>query len=254
MLLGAGEIAKEAVNVSVAKVNKAPLKTIVSAFMAGMFIGFGYFGYLLLASGTQDPMIGKFFGAFLFPVGIILVVFTGTDLFTGNCLVSFGFLTKKYKVHKVFINLGLVYLGNLLGALFLVSLVYGSKMLDGTKALNLVHQLASQKTSLGFFEAIIRGILCNYIVSLSVYIAFGAKDPIGKIFALLLPVMLFVISGFEHSVANMFILPLAKVTGAEISVSSIILKNLIPVTLGNIISGSILVPLPYYFLYLKDHA
>jgi formate transporter len=255
-MLSAKEVAQFACQVGENKTDKANKKVIISALFAGLFIGFGYYGYLVIAGSAMDPIIGRYLGAFIFPVGIVLIILTGTDLFTGNCLVTMGYLNGCYGLQKVIKNLILVFIGNFIGALLLVIILYFSNMLgnfdvEPTNTLVYLQKLAYTKANLPFSEALFRGILCNILVSLSVYGSYAAKDTVGKILALVLPVALFVISGFEHSVANMFILPMGYMTGGDFTFLQM-WENLIPVTLGNVIGGAIIIPLGFHMIYLNQ--
>lgn len=243
------EVVDEAIKVCEGKVRKPFAKLLVSAMLAGFFIGLGYYGYLILAGGSVNglPYLGKALGAFVFPIGLVIIILAGGDLFTGNCLITFGWLAKKYRLRDVFKNWGIVYLGNLLGALVLVSLLFSSQVITGNVEMYIL-DLATSKVELTFLEGLARGILCNILVSLAVYLTFAAKTVGGKIAGAILPVALFVISGYEHSVANMFLFPFAKILGSSITIGEIIM-NLLPVTIGNIVGGAIIVPFAYYFIH-----
>lgn len=249
-MLSAKEVALQACHIGTKKVNTAGYKVVLSAFFAGLFIAYGYYTYVVLASGTIDPMIGKFLGALLFPVGIILIVMTGVDLFTGNTLIAMGYRNKMYKFQLVAKNLFFVYLGNFIGAIFFAVLLYHSNIVSDY-GIEFVHKLVRAKTSLTFTEALIRGILCNIIVSVTVYASYASKSVQGKFLILYLPIVLFVITGFEHSVANMFILPFGYLVDSGISLYDIFIKNLIPVTIGNIIGGSVIVAIGYNSLFVQ---
>lgn len=252
-MLTAKEVAYEACKVGQAKVTKPNYKVIISAILAGMFIAFGYYGYIVLASTASVDMLffGKFLGAFVFPVGLMLILIGGGDLFTGNSLVTMGYMNKMYKFKLVIKNLLLVYLGNLIGALFFVLLIYSSNIL-GESSTELIKNLAYQKVNLTFIQAVSRGVLCNVLVVMAVYMSFSAKNITGRVIVLYLPILLFVVSGFEHSIANMFILPMAYVVGGDLTILDIFIKNLLPVTLGNLIAGSILIPGAYYLIFIKN--
>jgi formate/nitrite transporter len=255
MMLSPKEIAKKTVEIGQAKVGKDNIPEFVLAFMAGMFIAFGAIGYTVMTAITVDPGLGKFLGSAVFPVGIMFVILAGGDLFTGNCLVSLGYLNKKYPLKSVIKNWGIVLLGNAVGALFIVGLVYygdlwahgGELTSYGEKAI----AIANKKVGNPFLSALLKGVLCNILVSLTVWISFSAKDVTGKIFACYFPIVLFAMSGYEHIVANFFMIPIGKVLGANITWSEIIFTNFIPVTLGNIIGGGIIIPVLYYYVYLK---
>lgn len=255
-MLKPNELAKEACIVGENKVNRKNIIVFVSAILGGLYIALGYYGFIVLSSNfvnSNYPILGTLLGAMVFPVGLILIIITGTDLFTGNCLIVFGWLDNRYHLLKIFKNLLIVYLGNFVGSLILVVLIYYSNLASSEVINSFIVNLSEKKVNLSIIEGIMRGILCNIAVVLAVYMSFAAKTVYGKMLAAYFPVLLFVLSGFEHSVANMFILPLGYIMQSDNSITLMgILKNLLPVTIGNFISGAILIPLPYYFLYLKD--
>lgn len=244
------EVAEYTSTASEFKVNRKILKVLVSSMLAGLFIGLGYYANIIISSGRGfEAGLNKFLGGLVFSVGIVMVIIAGADLFTGNCLVMFGVFDKKLKFSKVVIHLLIVLLGNFIGALFLVFLIYFSKMPDNT-TIEYINNLAARKLNLGFGEAVFRGILCNILVAIGVYMSYAAKDISGKILAAVLPISAFVIMGFEHSVANMFVLPLSLMY-QDLSVFEIIFNNIIPVAIGNFIGGGIILPLAYYYIFLK---
>lgn len=250
-MYNAKELALEVCNVGEAKIGKKSWIIFLSSIIAGLFIGLGYYGYIILSSSSAAlPALGKFLGSFIFSVGLVMILIAGGDLFTGNCLVSMGAFQKRYSYVRVFKNLGIVYLGNLIGGLLLFSFIYFSKV-DSAYAEYII-KISTAKTDLTFVQALLRGILGNILVSIAVYMSYASKAVPGKILASMLPVTLFVISGYEHSVANMFLLPLGKSLGGDFGMIDIIVKNLIPVTIGNFIGGAVMIPGIYYFIFLHD--
>jgi formate/nitrite transporter len=214
----------------------------------------------------------SFIGGSVFGIALVLVLVAGSDLFTGNTLLSMGWLNDNLSTRQVFKNWSWVYIGNFIGAMFLLWLMYNSNLWSahgGEVGANAV-ALAYKKTHLTFWEAFIRGIECNWLVCLAVIMVASAKDTISKIVAAWFPVMAFIASGFEHCVANMFIIPAGITASLDPTVasavmahhpswdlstlnnSSFIFGNLIPVTLGNIFSGAVLVGGVYWFLYVKE--
>lgn len=248
-MLSQKELANYVCEVGLTKVTKKNTTVFISSIVAGLFIGLGYFGYLsVIAFDVNGTSL--FFGALVFSVGLIMMLIAGGDLFTGNCLVTMGYFNKQYQLKLVIKNLGLVYLGNFVGALFLVALLYYGGL--GKNVEMGVLKTVAAKTDASFVALILRGILCNIIVSMAVYLSYAAKNIPGRILAAMLPVILFVVSAFEHSVANMFVLFFGKMIGANITILDILIGNLLPVTIGNIIGGGILIPGAYYKLFLKD--
>jgi formate/nitrite transporter len=219
-----------------------------------MFIGLGAHADIIVVQTlgkTVDVSLAKFVGASVFPVGIMLVVIAGAELFTGNCLISLSVINRDEKLMKLIKTLALVFFGNFIGAIVLaymlsVSGLYGS---DATaKAIS----IANAKVDLSFTEAVIRVIFCNVLVVLAVWMQAGAKDISGKLLSSWFPVMLFVLSGFEHSIANLFFIPHGIFLGADISWSQMWISNIIPVTIGNIIGGAVLMPVVYWYVYIRE--
>jgi len=248
-LLTPNSLPSETCKIGIAKVSRDNFQVIVLSLLAGMFIGLGYYGYIVIAGGANGSIFGKLLGAAVFPIGLVMIIIAGGELFTGNCLVTLGFMDRHYKIKLVIKNLIIVFIGNFIGALFLVTLIYFSNVTGSTK--NFIVELGEIKVGYSFIEALSKGILCNILVSLAVYMSYAAKTVSGKIIVASLPILLFVISGFEHSVANMFLLPLSKLLNADISIYDILIRNLLPVTIGNLIGGSIVVPGAYYLIYVK---
>jgi formate/nitrite transporter len=249
------EIARGKVDGGKIKLNQTNLTTILLGLMAGMFISYGGIGALFAWGLMKDPAVGKFVGASVFPVGIVLVVLAGGELFTGNNVLTIGVMDKEYSLLKVLKNWSLVYFSNFIGSIFVVGLIYYSGLFSNSEGLNLIGQkaiaVAEGKVSHEFFVVFVRAILCNMLVVLAVWSSDSAKDAIGKVFTLWFPVMLFVTAGFEHVVANMFLIPMGMVLGADISIYDFIFRNIIPATLGNIVGGGIIIPGIYYLAYLK---
>ena len=248
-MLAPKEIAEATVGVGKYKTSKKNSIVFVSAMLAGLFIGLGYTGYLIVSGIMADAAVGKVVGALLFPVGLLLVLIAGADLFTGNTLVTMAWYKKEIKLGDVAKNLSIVWLWSLVGALFLVVLVYYSNTFTGSIAEGVMH-LAEKKVHLNMVELLTRSTLCNILVAITVYMSYAAKDVTGKVIISYIPIWLFVITGFEHCVANMFVLPMGYLLGADLTIGQI-MANIIPVTIGNIIGG-MLVTAAYYFLFLKD--
>lgn len=241
------EIAAKTIAAAEQKANLKWWKMILLGIFAGIFIA-------LAATGATFGNIigGKIAGACIFTAGLAMVVVAGSELFTGNNLMLMALFDGKIGLVKLLKNWILVFLGNFLGALFVALLV----TLSGVFSQNadVVVATATTKTSLPFFEAMLRGVLCNFLVCIAVWMAFAANTVQGKIAAVFLPVMLFVLCGFEHSVANMFYIPAGMLQGAFTnaiipSIDDYLFRNLLPVTIGNIIGGAIIVAGGYYLAY-----
>ncbi len=268
-LFSPAEIAKNYITTGQNKANMPFAKMFVLAIMAGVFIGLG--GVACTVSGVSIPFpsVGKLIGAMLFPGGLTMVLLAGGELFTGNCLLSIPLLEKKITVGQMIRNWIVVYLGNLVGGLLVAAgMVYSHTLsLFGNGYAVSAISTAASKATLSFGDALIRGIFCNFLVCLAVWISFAAKDVAGKIIGLFFPVMIFVLAGFEHSVANMYFIPAGLLgkgidvyaqaavdAGVELSGltwSGFFVTNLIPVTIGNIIGGAICVGWVYWFCFLK---
>lgn len=248
------EIAHAVSDSGSAKAKLSISQMLVLGIFAGVFIGFGAQGAIIIGQSLTklDPGMQKFVFAGVFPIGLMLVIICGAELFTGNNLMTLGCFNCKFKWSDLLRNWFYVYTANFIGSVILAFFVANSGLMAaGTPAADLAVGIAAKKVEIALGAAIIRGILCNILVVLAIWMATGARDVIGKIFAVWFPIMLFVLSGYEHSVANMYYLPLGKFLGAPITWEQIWMNNLLPVTLGNIIGGALIVPLFYYVAYMK---
>jgi len=245
------EVAKATIVSAETKANQSIERLLILGIMAGIHIGYGAFAYIVVSQSLSNIDVGlsKLIGASVFPVGLMMVIFTGSELFTGNNLMTMALASKKITIKGLLKNWITVYIGNFIGSVLLAYMI-SKTGLANENILNFTLNLGMAKTSLTFETALIRGILCNILVVLGVWSATAAQDIISRIFAIWFPIMLFVVSGYEHSIANMFFLPLAKFLGLNIAWADIWLSNLIPVTLGNIIGGAVIVPTAYYVAYI----
>lgn len=265
------EIADKWVETGANKCRFPVSKMFVLAVLAGAYIAFGAQLFLLVGSDTTMGFgFSKFLSASVFTVGLMLVVIGGAELFTGNNLIIISVLQKKASWGDLLKNWLVVYIGNFVGALIVALFLFWAgtwslnSNLVGANAL----KVAASKTSFTFVQAFFRGILCNWLVCLAVWLATASKDVVGKLFGIYFPIMAFVASGFEHSVANMFFIPYGMLlknipavitaTGktvssfANVNVGTLFTKNLIPVTLGNIVGGAIFVGFIYWYVYLSN--
>ncbi len=218
------------------------------ALLAGAFIGFGA-AFWCLAMAGADPGFGphRVLGGTVFSLGLILVVVGGAELFTGNALMVMAAVDGRISLAALLRNWGVVYLGNLVGAVGL-ALAFGlTGLLDGPMGATAA-KAATAKAALGPVEALVRGALCNALVCLAVWLSFAARSATDKILAVLWPVTAFVALGLEHSVANMFLFPAAIWAGADVSPAGVA-GNLFWVTLGNIIGGAGGVALAYRYAF-----
>lgn len=255
------EIAARVCKLGLAKVNTAVPTMVALAVLAGAFISLGALFYTVTITAGQDgpPLpfgLLRLTGGVTFSLGLILVVVGGAELFTGNNLIAMAWAAGCVQTRQVVRNWIWVYLGNLLGACGTAVLVLlaGIQLLgDGAVGETMV-RIARSKIALDPLSAFARGILCNVLVCLAVWLCMGARSVADKILAIVFPISAFVACGFEHSVANMFFLPLgiALAAGSTAPLSLIdALSNLALVTLGNIIGGTVLVALVYWFIYLR---
>ncbi len=250
--------------VCVKKTQQSFIRLSILGIFAGVYIGFGA-QLATLVTHDLAAFVGvglaKLIGGAVFSVGLMLVVIAGAELFTGNNLIFLSVLDRQIKTSGLLRNWGIVYFANLLGSLLLVLLMYWSglwKTNGGAVGATAVG-IANAKVNLTFLEAFARAILCNWLVCLAVWMAASARTVVGKIFAIFFPIMAFVASGFEHSIANMYFIPmglalkgqgLAAAT-ANLTVGGMIVKNLIPVTIGNIIGGAFFVATLYWIVYVR---
>lgn len=241
-------------NAGVKKAALSILQTLVLAVLAGAFIAFGgmFFTVAITDSGLGlGPT--RLLGGLAFSLGLILVVVAGAELFTGNNLIVMAWASRRITTARLLRNWSLVYVGNLVGALATAIIVYGSGTLgigDGAVA-ETARNIASAKVQLPFMEAFLRGVLCNTLVCLAIWLCAAAHSVSSKILAILFPITAFVALGFEHSVANMYLIPIGYLAGAEGVTLTSFAANLLPVTLGNIVGGSVLVALVYWIVYLR---
>ena len=236
-MLSSKEIAKKWESIAQGKASLSIPNLLLLGILAGMFIAFGALGSTVASDGIGGGL-GKLLGACVFPTGLMLVVMAGAELFTGNCLMAGPALNGKVKWTGVLKNWLFVYLGNMCGAFLFSWLVSQSGLMSADLA-NAAKTIAANKCALSFGQALLRGVGCNILVCGAVWMASGAQNAGGKAVLCFFPVMLFVLCGFEHSVANMYYIPLGLQLGAEgVTVNVYLLSNLLPVTLGNILGGA----------------
>ena len=236
-MLKPNQIAENYLSVGQAKVSQSPLKTFLLAILAGAFIAFAGVGAIF-----GNVYANKVVGAMIFPGGLAMVILAGSELFTGNCLLIMPLLQGKITFKDMLKNLVIVYLGNLVGAVLVSAITVFSGAFDGIK--DVVIATATTKATLEFFSAFLKGVACNVLVCLAVWMGMSAETAGGKILAIFFPITIFVVAGFEHSVANMFYLPAgffsALYHGIEqngLTIVNALVNNLLPVTLGNIVGG-----------------
>jgi formate/nitrite transporter len=240
--------------VGVKKATLPAVPTLALGLLAGAFIAFGaMFSTLVMTDNPLGFGPGRLLGGLAFSLGLVLVVVGGAELFTGNNLVVMAWAARKITSAQLARNWTLVYAANLVGALGTALMVLWSGVLElgGGAVAETARAIAQNKVALGFTEAFFRGILCNVLVCLAVWLCFAAHDVAGKVLAIIFPISAFVALGFEHSVANMYLIPIAMLAGAEGVTAAGFLANLVPVTLGNIGGGGVFVALIYWLIYLR---
>lgn len=267
------EVANNTIKSGITKANMPLVKMILLGIMAGAFIALGGVASNVAVHNIADVGLARTLAGAIFPVGLMLVVFTGSELFTGNCLMLMSALDKKIKVLQMIRNLVVVYFSNLVGALIIDVLVFFSGQFnfsDGGLGAYTI-KVALAKTTINPMTAIISGILCNILVCLAIIMAGAAKDVTGKILAIFFPIWAFVICGFEHCVANMFYIPAGIIAATKPQYTEkanelygitaeqctnlthfVGIESFLFVTIGNIIGGMVCVALIYYFAHKKE--
>ncbi len=268
------QMAERAADIGVGKATKDPIKSFLLAISAGIHIGIAFVFYTIVTTGAGDLPWGitRVLGGLAFSLGLILVVVTGGELFTSSVLTLVARASGKITWVTLIKNWATVYVGNLIGALLLVACMLATKqyMFDnGQVGLNAM-AISQHKMHHDFIQAIALGIMCNVLVCIAVWMTFSGRTLTDKIAVMILPVAMFVSSGFEHCIANMFQVPLAigiktfapaefwTMTGAnpadyiDLNMMDFLTNNLLPVTLGNIIGGGIFVGMWYWLIYLRD--
>jgi formate/nitrite transporter len=264
------EMARQAEVVGVRKVQAPAFTTFALAVLAGAFIALGAVFATTVATGTAQSWpygISRLFTGLAFCLGLILVVVGGAELFTGNNLIVMAWASRKVGTLQLLRNWGIVYLGNFVGALGTAAMVFLSRqhtMASGTLGMTALGT-AVAKVQLGFIQAIALGMVCNILVCLAVWLSFSARSSLDRIAAILFPITAFVAGGFEHSVANMYFIPIGLAikafdpsyvlaTGMDVSSltwNAFLLHNLLPVTLGNLLGGSVFVAAAYWTIFLR---
>ncbi len=257
------EIAARVEKVGVAKTELSLLSTIMLGLLAGVFIGLGALYFILVKSdATLGFAVSQLLGGLAFSLGLILVVVAGAELFTGNNLLAMAWADGKISTFKLLKNWVIVCCANFFGAAGLALLVFYSghhEMNNGAIADQYL-KIAATKCSMPFWTAFFRGVLCNILVCMAVWMAFAGQSVFDKAVAIIFPISAFVAAGFEHSIANMYLIPMGMLLKASgymgVNVDAIswsgYFGNLAPVILGNLVGGSVLVGFVYYVIYLRS--
>lgn len=264
---------KEAVNKYIAgceaKIRTSPAKLVLKAVLAGMMIALGAAGSSVASHNTAATGPARLLTGVVFPVGLMMVILTGAELFTGDCLMIMGTASKKHKPAQLFRVLALVYIGNFIGSLLVAWAVSASGQWDYSGGLLGAYtiKIALGKVTISMGKAVVSGILCNILVCAAVIMAMCAKDIAGKLLAAFFLIFLFVVSGYEHCVANMYYIAaglFAKMNPAYVQAAAeqygyaanaleglnavnFLIRNLLPVTVGNIVGGMACLGLPLWY-------
>jgi formate/nitrite transporter len=251
------EIARKVESIGVAKARLPFLQTALLGVLAGAFIGLGALFYTLVVS---DASIGfalqRLLGGIVFSLGLLLVVVAGAELFTGNNLLAMAWAGGKISTGEVLRNWIIVCAANFVGAAGLAVLVWlsGHPAMNGGAVARATLELAAAKTTMPVAEAFFRGVLCNVLVCMAVWMALAGRSVADKAVAIVFPISAFVAAGFEHSIANMYFVPLAMLlqpAGGAIGWPGLV-HNLVPVIAGNLVGGSVLVALVYWVIYIRS--
>ncbi len=252
------EIAEIFSSSGVIKTNTSFTRFAILALLGGAFIAFGGLLSVMVAGGipgigAENPGLVKFVAGALFPVGLIMVSVAGADLFTSDCTgMILPYLQKKINVWWVFKILILSYLFNFIGTqLVAYFMAYQTGLVAHDPWMSYLHHYSEGKVNQDFCKVLIKGIGANWLVCLGTWMGYAGKDVMSKSIGIWIPVMLFVTLGYEHSIANMFFIPAAIYSGADILWGDFLLHNLFPATIGNIIGGMGFVGCAYWYVYLK---
>jgi formate transporter len=249
------KIARLVETVGIRKVGLGFLQTLTLAILAGAFIAFGAMAYTAVVTGSElgfGPT--RLLGGAVFSLGLILVIIGGAELFTGNSLIVMAWASRRVSTGAILRNWTIVYAGNLIGAVATAILVHASGVLDiGDGSIGATADgILLSKLAISPIQAFVRGILCNVLVCLAVWMCFAARSVPGKVIVIAPPISAFVMLGFEHSVANMYLVPIGMLHKTGAIDAWALLTNLIPVTAGNIVGGGALVALVYWLVYLRS--
>lgn len=269
------EITEGYLQAGIYKSKKATSTLIVMGILAGMFIAIGASASMVASHGISNYGLAKFTAGAVFPVGLIMIIILGAELFTGDCMMVFGVWDKKYSYMRMWRTLTIIWLSNMIGAVIIAFIAYYSAQFDisyGALGAYVIKN-AVGKASTPAFNVFVSGIGCNIVVCAAMLIAYGANDITGKIAGAYITIMAFIVTGFEHCIANMYYLTagilaannetyvsqaeeIYHLSAEQISVLTVggAFHNIIPATLGNIVGGMLFIALPLYVLYIDKKA
>jgi formate/nitrite transporter len=253
-------MAQKAEELGAKKVSLGTFETLLLSVLAGAFIALGAMFATTVTVGELPFGVERLLAGIVFSLGLILVVIAGAELFTGNNLIVMATASGRVPIRRLLRNWGLVYVGNFVGAVATALLVFAGKQYefaDGEVGANVL-SIAETKGGLGFGQAIALGILCNALVCLAIWLTYSARSVTDKVLAIVFPISAFVAAGFEHSVANMYFLSSGLLVegdvggeSAHVNFEDAVIGNLVPVTIGNVIGGAVMVGLVYWLVYLR---
>lgn len=271
---GPAGILKTAINAGVTKAKRRAYKQLMLAVLAGAFIAFASEGSNMAAFNLlSDPStygMGRLVAGVVFGVGLMLVVIAGGELFSGNVLLSAALFDRKIKPSALMKNWTIVFVGNFIGSILIAAMIICSGQLNSGGGLlgGMTVKIAFNKVSLSFLSAFALGIMCNWLVCLAVWMSYAAKDITGKLLSIFFVIGLFIVSGFEHCIANMYYIPagimaksnalwaeMSGLTAAQLGTlnwGAFLTRNLLPVTLGNIVGGMVFVGGFYWIIYRDE--
>lgn len=233
--------------------NSSVLRILHSSFMGGCYVGLSGLLSLTIAGNLMAPSVAatKMVFAALFPINLLLVLQTGAQLFTGNtATLTMALLEGKATSSQLLKVWGVSILGNLLGCLSIAWVANYTGLLAGGTA-GLAAKITEYKCSYTFFQTLVKAIMCNWLVCMGVWLSTSAKDLTGKMVGVWFPISMFVATGFEHSIANFFVLPAGLLGGSSLSVTDVLLKNFLPVVIGNAIAGTVIVGVGFSYMFGK---
>jgi formate/nitrite transporter len=260
------EMARKAEQVGVTKAGLDTATTFALSVLAGAFIAMGaVFATTATAGGGDLPYgVTRLLGGLTFSLGLILVVVAGAELFTGNNLIIMAWASRRVSTLRLLRNWTIVYVGNFVGAIATAGLLYAGRQyeLGGGLVGEQAVSIAATKTGYGWWQALVLGMFCNALVCLAVWLCYSARSTADKVLAIIPPIAAFVAAGFEHSVANMFFIPYglfvesteAVAEAPGLTWSGFLWGNLVPVTIGNIVGGAVMVGAIYWFIYLRSRS
>jgi len=265
------EMARKAEETGVKKANMSALTMFVLAVLAGAFIALGAIFFTVTVTGDMPYGLKRLLGGIVFSLGLILVIVGGAELFTGNNLIVMAWASGRISIFQIVRNWVIVYVGNLAGSLATAAIMFltGQYSFNSGQVGMTALAIAQSKCTLTFLQAVCLGVMCNVLVCLAVWLCFSARSTTDKVLSIIFPITAFVAAGFEHCVANMYFIPIGlfilsgapasfwQITGSQphlfsdLTFTNFFLANLLPVTIGNIVGGAIMVGAVYWFVYLR---